>query len=94
VGEKLPPAEMELYHRVDEVLHYLWDPIGVASCPDARDEYYSYLPQVFALVKAGNREEIERYLAEVCVDRMGLSSNPAAEKKIAAILIQYRDKLL
>ena len=50
MGQKLPPDQMELYRRVDEVLHYLWDPIGVAGAPEARDEYYSYLPHVFSLL--------------------------------------------
>jgi len=51
MGEKLPPRELELYKRCDEVLHYLWDPIGVAGAPAARDEYHAYLPEVFAHVR-------------------------------------------
>ncbi len=48
---KLSDRENELYQRVDEVLHYLWDPIGVSDVPGARDEYHSYVPQVFSLLK-------------------------------------------
>jgi len=44
MGKMLPPKENELRQRTDEVLHYLWDPIGVAGAPGARDEYWSYLP--------------------------------------------------
>jgi|GEM_PF-7106682 len=29
--------DAELHQRIDEILHYLWDPIGVAHVPDARD---------------------------------------------------------
>ena len=47
MGTKLEPHDEELYRRVDEVLHYIWDPIGVAGAPMARDEYYAYLPQIF-----------------------------------------------
>jgi len=32
--------EKELYRRTDEILHYLWDPIGVSDTPQARDEYH------------------------------------------------------
>lgn len=46
----LNSKELELYKRCDEVLHYIWDPIGVAGEPQAREEYESYLPQVFSLV--------------------------------------------
>jgi hypothetical protein len=71
LGEKLPPQELELYKRCDEVLHYLWDPIGVAGAPGARDEYRSYLPNVFALVQAMGlraRPERARQVAEVLRD--------------------------
>jgi hypothetical protein len=40
MGRKLSPEQNELYKRVDEVLHYVWDSIGVAGEPHARDEYY------------------------------------------------------
>jgi hypothetical protein len=31
--------ELELYRRVDEILYYVWDPIGLAASPAARNEY-------------------------------------------------------
>jgi len=52
--QKLSPVEKELYQRTDEVLHYLWNPLGVSDIPKARDEYYSYLPQVFSLILKGS----------------------------------------
>ena len=42
MGRGISSLDEELYRRVDEVLHYLWDPIGVAGIPEARDEYYGY----------------------------------------------------
>jgi hypothetical protein len=27
--------EAELYQRLDEIIHYLWDPIGVSGVPEA-----------------------------------------------------------
>ena len=52
----LPPLELELYKRCDEVLHYVWDPIGISDVPEARDEYESYLPTVWRLVITLRRE--------------------------------------
>ena len=43
--------------RVDEVLHYLWDPIGVSGVPAARDEYESYAGVVFSMVKRQASED-------------------------------------
>jgi len=45
MGQKLPPKQLELYKRIDEILFYRWDPIGVSDGAWARDEYQSYLPQ-------------------------------------------------
>ena len=36
----------EFNRRSDEVLHYLWDPIGVAGTVMARDEYTGYVPRL------------------------------------------------
>ncbi len=65
MGQKLSLSELELYRRTDEVLHYLWDPIGVAGIPEARDEYHSYLPVVFSLVEKRDASAICAYLFHV-----------------------------
>jgi hypothetical protein len=31
-----------LESAINEVLHYIWDPIGIQDMPAARDEYESY----------------------------------------------------
>jgi hypothetical protein len=67
---------MLLYRRVDEVLHYIWDPIGVSTTPEARNEYESYLPKVFAMLKTSeNGEEIKTYLRHIATDLMGAGNN-------------------
>lgn len=64
----------ELYQRIDETLHYIWDPIGVAGAPQARDEYYGYLPKVQETVlKGGTKEDVTQLLNTVATERMGLS---------------------
>ena len=47
INKPVTPMDAELFSRVDEVVHYVWDPIGVAQEPWARDEYNSYLSQIF-----------------------------------------------
>ncbi|MEY2562272.1 MAG: hypothetical protein QOH88_465 [Verrucomicrobiota bacterium] len=85
---------MELYRRVDEVLHYIWDPIGVAGTPEARDEYYSYLPHVFSLVQsAAPREEITTFLLTTASEDMGLIGRHQLRKRaeeVTEILERWR----
>jgi hypothetical protein len=40
----------ELHSRVDEILYYIWDPIGVAAEPSARDEYSRYVPELISIL--------------------------------------------
>ena len=71
---RLRPPDLALSRAVDEVLHYLWDPIGVASFPEARDEYHGYLPHIFGMLKGGSIEDQHAdYLGVVSTERMGLS---------------------
>lgn len=91
MGMKLPPLEEELYRRTDEVLHYIWDPIGVAAVPVASDEYHSCLPQVFGLLKAkADAEAIASYLTEIATQRMGLSKNRKRDLDVAELLLYWQ----
>lgn len=59
----------------------LWnefDPIGVMGMPDwPRDEYEAYLGPTLRLLEShATADELQRYLAEVTLDRMGLSESP------------------
>ncbi|MBC5786397.1 hypothetical protein H8N03_25905 [Ramlibacter sp. USB13] len=94
MGQKLSERELALYRAVDEVLHYIWDPIGVAGAPGARDEYYGYLPTVYGMVKDGREAlEIARYLGEVAVEGMGLSPDAENDLKVAQTLVQWREAI-
>lgn len=88
MGMKLPPRELAFYKRCDEVLHYIWDPIGVAGSPGARDEYDGYLPQVFQqVVKGVARDRIVDYLVGLESERMGLRPNrPGAENVVDTLM--------
>jgi hypothetical protein len=95
MGKKLSPEQNELYKRTDEVLHYIWDPIGVSDSPCARDEYWGYLPQVFAkLLKNEPSEKIVEYLLLIETENMGLSKNEKNAERTVEILEEYREKIL
>ena len=87
-----PMDDRDLYRAVDEILHYVWDPIGVAGEARARDEYYGYVPATFKLVQEGvAAEAIAAYLEGVAADGMGLSSSPQHALKVARLLIEWSD---
>ena len=91
MGQKLSPSDQALYRAVDEVLHYIWDPIGVADVPQARDEYHAYLPQVFGLLRNGSAAHvIAAYLSNICTERMGLNENASHDLRVADILLSWQ----
>jgi len=93
--EILSLKEKELYRRTDEILHYLWDPIGVSDAPQARDEYYSYLPRVFArLIENSKDHEIAAYLTKVEEGSMGMTPNREKALNIAQMLIEAKEWIL
>lgn len=95
MGQVSTPQEKELYRRVDEVLHYIWDPIGVAGCPQARDEYCSYLADVYSMLQQeGSGQRIAAYLHRVEIETMGLRGSKTRAEKAADILLQWKDKLI
>ena len=94
MGQKLPPDRMELYRRTDEVLHYIWDPIGVAGVPEARDEYHSYLPVVFARLLDATDVEIREYLRWVAEERMDLSADKERIDRAVEALLRWKDHCL
>ncbi len=94
MGRKLSDTELELYRRVDEVLYYVWDPVGVATCPAARDEYQRYLPTVFTMLREGiDASPIAAYLDDVATDRMGLDANPEHSKRVAELLLEWKTEI-
>jgi hypothetical protein len=86
--------DKELLRRIDEILHYLWDPIGVAGVPQARDEYESYVPQVFRLLKATvDGKDVVEYLHWLSTEHMGMGGNRDCNAKVVDMLIAWRDHL-
>ena len=95
MSQQLSPEHKELYQRVDEALHYLWDPIGVSDVPEARDEYHSYLPHVFSLlVRRASAQEIADFLDHTATQTMGLANTERGRerfKEVVTIMENWRD---
>jgi hypothetical protein len=92
MGNKLSSQDMALYRACDEVLHYVWDPIGVSAAPEARDEYQGYLPQVFQMVRDGrSEEEIGKCLTKIATDKMGLDAAHPHDLNVARLLLEWKD---
>jgi hypothetical protein len=90
----LSPQDKELLRRIDEVLHYMWDPIGVAGVPQARDEYESYVPQVFRLLKETvDGKDVAGYLNGLSTEHMGMGSNPSQDAEVVEALLQWRNHI-
>jgi len=61
-----------LYKKIDDILWFDWDPIGVNDLAP-RDEYQSYVPEIFGLVKAkADRQEIANRLHKLETENMGM----------------------
>src|SRR5437016_2716387 len=77
-----PPGRVRydvLAARVGEILHYVWDPIGVVRYPQARDEYDNYVPQVVEmLLQEKTADDIAMHLSRIETERMGLSATSTA----------------
>ena len=87
--------KQDLLARIGEVLHYVWDPIGVSDEPHARDEYDSYVAGIYALLEGGaNADQIAVHLDKIAVDGMGLRSNMEHNRVTADRLLTWREVLL
>ena len=91
---KLSKQDNELVKRIDEVLHYLWDPIGVRDVPAARDEYDSYVGHVFTMLKGeASNEQISKHLRNIRVVNMcmGQMEDRGSEDEIASVLTDWKE---
>jgi len=92
MANSLSPQDQKLLSVVGEVLHYVWDPIGVSGVPQARDEYDGYVGAVFTLLRAGADEPtISAHLLGIADERMGLPARKEQSDAAAAVLIDWRD---
>jgi hypothetical protein len=61
-----------IYKKIDDILWFDWDPIGINDLAP-RDEYQSYVPEIFELVKANaHTQEIAIRLYKLETENMGM----------------------
>ncbi len=93
----LSEPERQLYRRIDEILFFIWDPMGLSKRAVARHEYEAYLPQVFGRVMRDcDHEELVRYLSKMESEQMGLGRNPNMETRtslVADLLLELKQEL-
>ena len=95
MGNKLTPEQKLLYKRADEILFYLWDPIGISNESCCRNEYQNYLPQIFKLVLENDDPvPIVDCLNLIQVDRMGISPDKKHDLKIARLLLDVKYEII
>ena len=79
---------------MDEVLFYVWDPIGVAGEPFARGEYRSYVPKVRQLVEQNDDiTPVSSYLAHIVRDWMGVSPDKKQCDYAAELLLKHKQAI-
>lgn len=89
-----PELYTSLQNRVDEILFYLWDPIGVKEEPAARSEYVGYVGVIFSLLISGkDQKTIAKQLMVFEENNMGLSTNELQALKIGEILIEAKNAI-
>lgn len=81
--------------RVDEILFYKWDPIGVSNSNWARDEYDSYAPNAVKLaLESASPHPLADYLTHVSTELMELEENRERDARVAELifsLAQHQD---
>lgn len=92
MSNKLQPSDAELFRRVEEVVHYIWDPIGICEHPSARDEYHSYLTGIYSNVQAEDLAGLIEYMKWV-TENMGLSFNKEHAIKAAQLMLDWKKHL-
>ena len=86
-------AHKELYKAIDKILWNDWDPIGINDEIAARDEYQSYIPEIFSLlIQNKSEKEIVDSLCKIENERMGLECNREHCILVAKKLMTEKDK--
>ena len=94
MGEKLTSDQNKLYKRIDEILWEDWDPIEVNKYENNRDEYQSYVPQVFRLANEdATVSEIAECLDEIATESIGIQSNLDHCIEIAKLIKSIRNEI-
>ncbi|HKA07801.1 MAG TPA: hypothetical protein VKD71_11130 [Gemmataceae bacterium] len=89
---------LERARRYHEVIHRVllneWDPIGVRDIPTAKDEYDSYISEVYGLlIRREPRHKLVDFLWWVETQHMGLRGNRPQTELVADRLLRIPDEV-
>lgn len=94
MSRKLSAEQKALYKRVDEIVFYRWDPIGISDSDWPRDEYETYVPRIFGRVLENDSPEpIAALLGNIQMEFMGLSESRQSNLAIAEQLLSIKATL-
>ena len=84
----------ELRKRIDEILFWVWDPIGISTECATRGEYEIYVPKILELVLSNEKPEpIADALREIAETKIGFDSTDESRKhdlKVAELLLEHK----
>ena len=83
----------EMEKRIDEVLFYFWDPIGVKDKVQSRAEYRSYVPTVLAKINCGNSAVLGKHLEEINRGNIGIEAGAKHCLETAELLLQHEQSV-
>lgn len=89
--DRFKPDELE--RRVDEVLYYKWDPIGINHYVSARAEYRSYVPSILQSLKLGDSVKLIEKMQDIERNSMGLEGEESNAKEIAELLLSHKEAI-
>jgi hypothetical protein len=83
------------YHeRIRDVLLREWDPIGINEIPMARDEYDSYVGEIYGmLIRHEPRDKLIDHLWWIEATHMALCGNRKKTESVADRLIQLCNEI-
>ena len=90
--QKLSPEQKSFYKRVDEILFYRWDPIGISDSDWPRNEYKTYVPQVFKIALENDEPEaIAEYLCKIETDYLDMRCRKCFNMRVAEQILDIKD---
>lgn len=89
--DRFKPDELE--RRVDEVLYYKWDPIGINFNVSARAEYRSYVSSILQTLKSGDVVRLTEQMQGFEKNSMGLEIEESNAKEIAELLLAHKEAI-
>ncbi len=86
--KRLSQQEKDLKRITDEILYYIWDPLGISPSPQARDEYSSCALGAFArLVDDCNEHQVIEYLSRMQVELYEINPNKEKDLEVSRLLL-------